>query len=311
MIQFLTHPEIDKEKWDRCLHSCAYARIYAFSWYLDRVHPQWHALIYGDYEAVFPLPIKNKYGIRYVCRPPFCQQLGLYSKNPEIGNRLGEFIEAMPSHIRWGHYPLNAHNVVDNSLLSNSFKVHARSNYELSLNASYEEIKNQFKKNTQRNLDKVSQALVIQDQLPYPHLIELKRANEQSPISPEGYKRLAQIMEKGLLLRKAACWGVWDSSGTRLLAGAYILKGPKHLVYLLAASSKEGKEERAMFLLINKLISQYAGRDLSLDFEGSDISGLARFYQGFGAQNHPYQQLEIQRLPKWLTGAKSRIFPKK
>ena len=311
MIQFLAHREIDKEKWDHCLYSCSYARIYAFSWYLDLVHPQWHALIYGDYEAVFPLPIKNKYGIRYVCRPPFCQQLGLYSENPELGTRLGEFIAAMPSHIRWGHYPLNAHNVANDSLLQNSIKAHSRSNYELSLEASYEDIKKRFKKNTQRNLDKVSHTLIIQDRLPYSHLIELKQANEQSPISSEGYQKLSQVMEKGLDMRKAACWGVWDSSGTQLLAGAYVLKGPNHLVYLLAASSQKGKEERAMFLLIDKLIAQYAGRSLSLDFEGSDIPGLARFYQGFGAQNYPYLQLEIRRLPKWLTAVKSRIFPQK
>lgn len=118
-------------------------------------------------------------------------------------------------------------------------------------------------------------------------------------------------MEKGLQSKKAACWGVWDPSGTHLLAGAFILQGPKHLVYLMAASSDAGKQEKAMFVLVDSLISQYSNRPLSLDFEGSDIPGLARFYQGFGAQHHPYPQLEIQRLPQWLVAAKSRIFPQK
>ena len=311
MIKFLSYEEIDKEKWDDCLFECRYARIYAFSWYLDRVHPGWQALVYGDYDAIFPLPIKQKYGISYLIRPPFCQQLGLYSRRDSFPVNELDFIHALPANIRWGNYPLNSFNSLSSEGLPTGIQVRNRSNYELPLDEAYQVIRSNYKKNTLRNLGKASNSLVVQDRLPFKHLVELKQANERTPIQADSYKKIAAVMEKGLQSRKAACWGVWDPSGTHLLAGAYLLKGPQHLIYLLAASSEKGKEEKAMFVLVDRLISTYAGRPLHLDFEGSDIPGLARFYQGFGASHQPYLQLEIQRLPQWLVAAKSRIFPQK
>ena len=311
MIKFLSYEEIDKAKWDDCLYECGYAKIYAFSWYLDRVHPNWQALVYGDYEAIFPLPIKQKYGVSYLIRPPFCQQLGLYIRQDAPTVNELDFLHALPPSVRWGNYPLNSLNKLAPEELPSGIQVESRSNYELPLEEGYATIRAKYKKNTVRNLGKASSALVIQDRLPFQYLIELKQANERVPIQPDSYKKIASVMEKGLQLKKAACWGVWDASGTHLLAGAYILKGPQHLIYLLAASSEKGKEEKAMFVLIDKLIATYSGSALSLDFEGSDVPGLARFYQGFGATHHPYPQLKIQRLPQWLVAAKSRIFPQK
>ncbi len=37
--------------------------IYAKSWYLDIVADQWDALVENDYEKIFPLVHRKKYGI--------------------------------------------------------------------------------------------------------------------------------------------------------------------------------------------------------------------------------------------------------
>jgi hypothetical protein len=55
--------------------------------------------------------------------------------------------------------------------------------------------------------------------------------------------------------------------------------------------------------LFHQIISEFAGTPLILDFEGSDLPGVARFYQKFGAQNQPYFFFKSNRLPtgiKWL-----------
>ena len=56
-----------------------------------------------------------------------------------------------------------------------------------------------------------------------------------------------------------------------------------------------------MFLLIDHIIRQEAGKNTILDFEGSKIEGVARFYKGFGAKNHPYFILKRMR-PSFLIG---------
>lgn len=51
-----------------------------------------------------------------------------------------------------------------------------------------------------------------------------------------------------------------------------------------------------MFLLIDEFIKQYASRNMILDFEGSNIEGVARFYAGFGAKPFNYPALKINKL---------------
>ena len=43
-----------------------------------------------------------------------------------------------------------------------------------------------------------------------------------------------------------------------------------------------------MFFLIDNFIKNNAETDFLLDFEGSNIEGVQRFYKGFGAENQNY-----------------------
>ena len=43
-----------------------------------------------------------------------------------------------------------------------------------------------------------------------------------------------------------------------------------------------------MFFLVESVLKQYDNKEYILDFEGSEIEGVARFYKGFGAQDQPY-----------------------
>lgn len=70
-----------------------------------------------------------------------------------------------------------------------------------------------------------------------------------------------------------------------------------------AVSNQQGKDLRGMYYLLNTFINQHAGQNLILDFEGSMIPGVARFFEGFGAAPETYFQLKFNRLPlplKWL-----------
>jgi len=73
--------------------------------------------------------------------------------------------------------------------------------------------------------------------------------------------------------------------------------------YMLVGNTEAGKSTGASSALIDGFIRQYAGQKIKLDFEGSDIPGLARYYSGFGALNNHYPAMKLNRLPlylKWL-----------
>jgi len=78
LIQYRKHDEVDFIKYDRCINSASNSRVYAAGWYLDRSAIVWDALVWGNYEFVMPIPVGNKYGIRYLYQPVFSQQLGIF-----------------------------------------------------------------------------------------------------------------------------------------------------------------------------------------------------------------------------------------
>ena len=100
-----------------------------------------------------------------------------------------------------------------------------------------------------------------------------------------------------MLNRKAGMiCGVKNRHG-ELLAAALMGQDKSFHYYLAPAMNEEARESRAMFYLIDRYIHLHAGLPLTLDFEGSDIESVARFYRGYGAVPGTYTSLRINRLP--------------
>jgi hypothetical protein len=68
----------------------------------------------------------------------------------------------------------------------------------------------------------------------------------------------------------------------------------------LVGNHPESRNSGASHFLIDAFIRDHAGRDMLLDFEGSDLKNLAYFYSSFGATHSPYPALKINRLPFFL-----------
>ena len=77
MIKYFLHNKIDLVKWDSCIDQSLNGIVYAKSYYLNNMSPDWNALILGDYEAVMPVTWRKKWQIKYLAQPAFTQQLGL------------------------------------------------------------------------------------------------------------------------------------------------------------------------------------------------------------------------------------------
>ncbi len=303
MIELVLHNNVDLDKWDDCIKSDPSGLFYGYSWYLDMLVPEWDALVYNDYEAVFPLIKGRKMGIQYLFRPYGTQQLGVFSKVYLSPRLVADFVEAIPTAYRYIDVFLNVENPIDD--LQEKW-LRPNSNFVLDLNRPYRNIYESYSKQTLRNLKKAKKQKHRVFEYDSPdQLLRLFRANkgkEIDTLTEENYAKILQIMHVMLHKRRGYLWTIYDEHNT-IIAGAYFIEMGGRIVMLFSATDQTGKEQHAMTYLLDELFIARAGDKILFDFEGSNIKGLARFYEGFGAEEQNYYNLHINRLPaplKWL-----------
>lgn len=299
-IQYLRHREIDTTKWDDCIKHADHSLIYAHSFYLDQMAKNWDALVLNDYEIVMPLTWKNKFGIHYLYQPFLTAQLGVFGKN--ISEKIvADFINSIPRSFRLIEISLNT---------GNSFSVPAgfslqRSNYVLDLNKPYEELYKNYRENIRRNIKKAMQlGCTAQKEFDVEEVIQLalQQMNNYSKESADNVDRFRKLYQYLVQRKMAITYGIYSAS-RELLASAVFFLSNKRAYYILVGNHPNGKTIGASHALINEFIKDYAGKDMVLDFEGSDIRNLAFFYSSFGAIHEIYPALKINRLPfylKWM-----------
>jgi len=295
MIRLLQHEAIDKSAWDNCIENALNGNLYAYSWYLDVVSPAWCALVEDGYEKVFPLPVSSKAGIRYVMQPFFTQQLGLYSRQKLIAGSLNEYLDQAERNYRYIDINLNAFNQVSPG--RNAVEL---TNLELDLCGDYGKISDGYKENLKRNLKKASgNKLTITKNVRPEEIISLFGKNKGADLPHLGrsqYSIIHRIAYQGIHKGIGETRGVYDEFN-QLVAAALWINSHQKAVFLFSALSDSGKQLNAMPLLIDSFIRDHSGMPLTLDFEGSNDEGLARFYSSFGAKRISYQRYVYDSLP--------------
>ena len=304
MIQLKTQQYLDLEKYDHCIQMDASQLPYAHSWYLNAVSEQWDCLVLNDYDAVWPLPFRTKWGIKYYFRPFGIQQLGVYSKKPLSPEILMSFQERVLEQAAYADIYLNEGQQI---LLSAKPSINAgtKPNFVLALKDSYEAIYQGFNSNLKRKLKKAAQEkLQLFENDSAQTILQLFKEQRQAELglSESFFKSmeqlLFQLMHKGLVKVLSVYGGP-----NQLIAGAVFLEYRGRAIFLLSALDSFGKENNAMAFLINEYLIFNSDRLEMLDFEGSENPGLAQFYQSFGAKECAYSHFKFNRLPwplSWL-----------
>lgn len=297
-IRLVKNKEIDYQKWDACVAVSKNPLIYVQSWYLDLVFPEWDALVYGDYEYVMPLTIRQKLGLSFLLQPIFAQQQGIFPEaDLKIQNRflllVQEQFKYIVLHLHAGHL----------EPFPEGFELHHRKNCILQLSASYDTLKGNYSKHTRRQIKKaVDNEVFIVKGIPSNDYMDLKFSLGIDKPSQPVMQTLKRIIEYGTGQGSGIIYAAYTREKV-LCAAAYFLFTQRRVTYLNAVSSQEGKKVNAMHLIVDQFIREHALMPLTLDFEGSVIPGIARFYEGFGAENETYYCLKYNKLPlplRWI-----------
>ena len=298
-IRYIKRNEINDEKWDECVSNAENSRIYSNIFHLDRTAIFWDAFIYEDYKYVMPVPIRKKFGIKYVYHPLFSQQLGIFPNPPSEIAR--QFYLALYQQFKFVDTQLNSEN--QNVKSEPDIDFINRQNYLLNLSSDYNSIRTEYSKNTKRNLSKAAKnKLSFVAGISLEDYLHFKTENVKGNVQKKDLEKLKSIIAFGQFRSIGQIYGVYSSTN-QLCAAVYFCRWKNRIIYMNAASDSIGKELGAMSFLVDNFIQQNSGKDFILDFEGSTVPGLARFYSGFGANPENYFQLKINRLPlpfRWV-----------
>ncbi len=278
MIRYLKRNEIDTEKYDSCIEKSFNSRIYAYSWYLDIVADNWDILVLNDYEAVMPLPWRQKYFIKYIYPPAWTQQLGVFAIKETSEELILKFIKAIPRKFKKITIQFNSENKF------NYKKLTERVNYILPLDKPYEEILKGFNNNRKRDLRKaqyfneeINETISRDEFLQFFLKVEKKYNLLDNQVSTLKYL---------LNIEHVKINGVKENG--ELIAALVWLKDKNRITYLLPVSTKKSKEKGFPTLLVSNIIEKHQNCNLMLDFEGSMIKGVAAFYKSFGSRIENY-----------------------
>jgi hypothetical protein len=294
---YVPYQHLDKEKWDNCINNATNGLVYATSIYLDTMSENWDALILGDYDAVMPLTWKKKYGIYYLYQPFFTACLGVFAKKTDA-QLLSIFLNAVPAKFKYWDISLNHHNFFQ----LHDFDLYERMNYVLPLNETYEKLYHNYRDNIKRNIKKAAKLnCVIQKGILITEVISLaaEQSKDFASLSPNDFNKFKKLYELLHTNKQAITYAVYAATG-ELLASSVFFFYKERAYYILVGNHPNGKTIGASHTLIDAFIKDNAGKNLLLDFEGSDIRNLAFFYSSFGAVEEKYVGLKNNKLPKLL-----------
>jgi hypothetical protein len=260
----------------------------------------WDGLVLGDYEVVMPVTWKKKFGISYLYQPFLAAQLGVFGSalKPAI---VESFLDAIPRKYRvWDIY-LNQKNELSQGVYDFSL----RDNFVLELNKTYEDTRAGYSENIIRNIKKAQQSgCYFENNLDSDKVIRLAESQMKEKLkdTQTNISRFRKLNRHLEAIGMSRSYGVFSNDG-KLLSSCIFFFSHGRAYYILVGNVPEGRQAGSSHLLIDGFIKENSNSGLLLDFEGSDIPSLARFYGGFGGVIENYAAINYNKLPlllRWL-----------
>lgn len=284
-IKLLKYHQIDFKKYDHCIQNSPFSRVEAFSWYLDiTTHKKWKAFVYGDYDLVMPIFLKRtrqNIFVKKIVQPMFSQQLGVFSKNQLTIPILNKFVKKL------SEFKVICSQFNIGCKFENQLHIKSKTNYELDLNNTYEQIIKNYGKGLKSNLKKaIKQPLEVRNDISVKQFLSFKEKNAKHVFSSKNKNILENLL---IQLNQKALGHVYSVfNKDKLVSSCYIINHNNRLVYLSSTTNEEGKKIGANSFILDKIIEKHANTNTILDFEGSTVKGIAHFFKSFGSVDNPY-----------------------
>ena len=286
-IKYIKHEDIDKTKWNSCVHFATNGNVFGYKWFLDNTTEEWDGLVEGDYESVMPLPFRlNWLKNKQVYQPSVVRELGIYSINALSKKRIETFFDNIPTEFKTIQMRLNEQVKFPEGQGFNTQKLE---NHQLYLGETYEELADKFDRDLLLKLEEAEKIrLLPSNQLKPEKIAEFyKNHAPKTQETEETFHALQRIMWNALHRGWGSASGVLDEN-KELCAVNFFIYSHGKVLSLCAAESPTGKAKNALAFSFNMLLRSHAGRPSILDFNGQN----GELAKALGAQQNHYFEIE-------------------
>jgi len=239
----------------------------------------WDAIISekdNKYQTIIPLPFKKKIGLKYLYQPFFCQQLGIFSLSPLNKIEEENILKLIRSKFIFGYFQWNS------PIMNNPFIVSEKApNYVLNLSDTYEQLRKGYNSNVSNDSNNLEKVI-------YDFKEEL--GHKFPEVEEEHYNNLVKGLKQSSILSYSII-SILEDNNT--LAASLFIHFKNRSIYLLGYTKPDFMSTGINTLIFDFLIQKQVEKPKILDFEGSKIPGIAKFYQSFGARNQYYYKNKL------------------
>nr|WKN38253.1 GNAT family N-acetyltransferase [Tunicatimonas sp. TK19036] len=303
-VKYLVHSKIEKDQWDQCICKASNRLVYALSWYLDVVSPQWEAIVVvkgGKYSVCFPLPVKRKLKQKYILHPYFCQQLGLFYQEVPSQLLINEVLEKLFQ--EFAYIPRMSFNVGNTFAFMRlpQLRLFTHETHLLPLNKPYQQLRSNYHRDRRYRLKRaIKQNLDMEASDDIEPLINifLKDTAQKIPGASDdhNYSLFRRVFKVVQANGRYELYYTKDKAGN-YTSGCWFVFYHHTIIYLFNAATNEARNENGRTLIIDHIIRKYQNTDYVLDFESPEKESISSFYASFGSIPTPFYQIYYNNLP--------------
>ena len=289
-MRLVKHKEINQKSWDNLVCSQEHVPFYFLYNYLSSIC-KWEAIIEEDkngYCFILPIPFKKRLWIKYFYQPFFCQQLGYLSNTPIDASQQTEVVRLLKKHFHFGEMNWNAAWSEHQDLTINQ-----KPNFILNLGYNYLELQQNYSTNRKRIHKKLlREEIEIVETTNFEAVettvenFKARFINRIPEIKQKDYSKLLSGLNS--IKSQVKLRSIYLINRNEEISSTLVVDFNDRMVYLMGSTADEYKKKGVHSLVFDKLIREHAPSNKILDFEGGASSGIAQFYQSFGAKNTPY-----------------------
>jgi hypothetical protein len=260
-------PEKAAGSYDKCINDSPNGLIYALSWYLNIVCPDWEILATEDYSTVMPLPVTHAWGRKILRQPEYAWQLGVFSTSIPSPGVVSQFLRSIPDDYRLKRLCLNKLNVLHSGV------ARVQNSAELDLIRPYTSIRSRYGATMKESL-LISQEsrlsyvgnISVHDYLMFAYRLDKLQKRR---LKPRDISLLRLITTNAIRYRNGQIGAAYDAHNNLVATVTFLVfRGRASIIH--ATASSEGLASGSIEYIIDRYIKGNAGKNLVLCIDNPD-----------------------------------------